>query len=403
MRRLVVSRAVQRSSLYVLLFLLPFSKAAIEIAFFVLLVGWLLEHVPTGWSTSVWRTPQGQRCLIALLAYLGVCALSVLTSSHPDLSLRGLIRKTLEYALFFVMVADVASDPVVAKRCLFVVMGSALFVGLDAVAQEVIGKDPLLGHHLFVYGRMTGPYENPIDLATYLMVVIPVVLVKMVEPHARGKWILGVLALLLVGSLVRTGSQGAWVGFLGGLALLFVLARRMRRLVLIGCLGLGAIALFLQTTGRSPNIFEFSDVGTQDRLFMWQAAWRMIEDRPIIGHGLNTFMANYLTYWVGGERQPRYAHNCYLQIWAETGLLGLGTFLVLIWCTVGLWLRAMRGMPEGPNRLMLLGLTAGLVAFLVQSAFDTNFYALRQAVLFWVLAGFALGFSERVQAPARPS
>ena len=127
---------------------------------------------------------------------------------------------------------------------------------------------------------------------------------------------------------------------------------------------------------------------------MWQAAMGMIRDRPILGHGLNTFMANYLTYWVGGEQAPRYAHNCYLQVAAETGLIGLGVFLVLLWQIFAYLLRGLTRLPSQEG-LLLLGMIAGLFAFAVQAGVDTNFYALRQAALFWTLAGLAVGYASR--------
>jgi inositol transport system permease protein len=66
------ARRLQRGALYVLLFLLPFSKAAIEICFPVLLLGWLLEHAPTGWRSSLWRSPPARWLLIALGGYLAL-------------------------------------------------------------------------------------------------------------------------------------------------------------------------------------------------------------------------------------------------------------------------------------------------------------------------------------------
>jgi len=134
---------------------------------------------------------------------------------------------------------------------------------------------------------------------------------------------------------------------------------------------------------------------------MWQAAIGMIRDRPLLGHGVNTFMANYLDYWVGGERLPRYAHNCYLQVAAETGVLGLAAFLGLLGT---LFRRVMDGLDEvGPGQhRMLLGLCGALVAFAIQAGLDTNFYALRQVVLFWVVAGLAVGLAEQGRAGPRP-
>jgi len=404
---------MQQASLYALLFLLPFSKAAIEICFPILLVGWLLEHIPTRWRSSLWRGPRTRWCLIALGAYLAVCALSILVSSHPDLSVRGFVRKTLEYALLFVMAADVAKEPRVAKRCLLVVFGSACLVGFDAVAQQIMGKDPLRGHGLFMYGerskaslfptsRMTGPYENPGDLATYLMVIVSIVLIRATTPQSRRTWVLWPLALLLVSVLINTRSQGAWLGLFGGLAVVSVLVQRLRRLFVGGCLGVLLVTgVLLKASGGLPGELQLFDVGTGDRLFIWQAGWHMVQARPVLGHGLNTFMANYLAYWVGGEQQPRYAHNCFLQVAAETGVLGLATFAWLLGTTLWLWGRALRVLDaQGHARSSpLVGLSAGLIGFLIQSFFDTNFYALRQATLFWTLAGVATGLA----VSARPS
>lgn len=131
---------------------------------------------------------------------------------------------------------------------------------------------------------------------------------------------------------------------------------------------------------------------------MWSTGWAMFLDQPLLGHGINTFMSNFEAY-AGGSRSPAYAHNCYLQIGAETGLLGLGSFFFFLLCLGNVCRRALRREPGSlPPRLLelrpvLTGLAGGVLAFLVQSVFDTNFYALRQAVLFWSLAGMILGLS----------
>ncbi|MBI4341307.1 MAG: O-antigen ligase family protein, partial [Candidatus Omnitrophica bacterium] len=139
------------------------------------------------------------------------------------------------------------------------------------------------------------------------------------------------------------------------------------------------------------------EFGKVDRWVCWVAAMRMIQDRPVLGFGLNTFMANYLDYWVGGERNPRYAHNCYLQMAAETGYIGLTAFLLLLGF---LFVRIVSGWRQAspPQQVLLAGCMAGLMAFAVQAGIDTNFYSLRQAALFWVIAGLAVGLSVRSEA-----
>ena len=390
---------IQEGALYVLLLLLPFSNAAIELSFGFLLVGWLLERLSSGTTRAggVWTHSSLNTLVKWLAAYLAVCALSIVVSDYPKSSLRALFAKWMEYLGFLVIVAHVVwNRPAAIRRGLIVVACSALLVVIESVAQELFGHGPFRGFPLAYYGRMTGPYRDPIDLATYFMVVIPVLLMFAVTCRRWRRWVLWGLLIMVFGCLARTESLGAWLGLGIGLAVVVMMDRTVRRHALVLCFGAALVgAVYLQRIGRLSEVFSGGDIGKVDRWFMWQAAIRMITDRPILGHGLNTLMANYLRYWVGGERQPRYAHNCYLQVTAETGLIGLVSFVGLLSCLLARLMARRRQVPSQEQR-WLLGLSAGLIAFLVQAGIDTNFYVLRQAALFWTLSGLALGLSERL-------
>ena len=139
---------------------------------------------------------------LAVGAYLGVCALSLLVSSHPWLSVKGLVNKWLEYLLLFIIAADLAATPNVVTRSLTVMTWSSVFVVIEAVTQEVFRKGIFRGLPFHAYGRITGPYENPIDLATYLIVIIPVLLTYGLSRHGRSRAGLLALLSLLVSGLV---------------------------------------------------------------------------------------------------------------------------------------------------------------------------------------------------------
>ena len=114
---------------------------------------------------------------------------------------------------------------------------------------------------------------------------------------------------------------------------------------------------------------------------------------------MNTFMANYLDHWVGGERMPRYAHNCYLQVAAETGVVGLATFGWFLIVLMGAGWRAQRSPALGTeDRYLLLAWLAATTAFLTQAFFDTPFYSLRFAALFTCVSGLIMGYAA---TPAR--
>jgi putative inorganic carbon (HCO3(-)) transporter len=386
--------SAQEWTLYAFLVLLPFSKAAVEIAFVFLLAAWLMERfVPAFRRPTVWTRPGTSRIGVAGLTFFAASALSIAGSKFPTQSIEGLIGKWAEYLLFLVILADVGGRPRVMRRSCAALTVAAALVVLEAFWQELTGKGLLRGYPLTIYARMTGPYENPIDLATFFMVAFPALLASWISQRGRARWSIGVVLLLVAVCLGRTEATGAWLGLLAGLAVMMAKEPRVRRYGLAAVAALVIVAAFwLRAMGRLDTTFSPTEAGTSDRWVMWQAALGMIADRPLLGHGVNTFMSNYLDYWVGGERMPRYAHNCYLQVAAETGLVGLAAFVALLGLV---WSRIWRSLrrPLAGDALMRLGVLGGLTAFLLQGAIDTNFYALRQAALFWALSGVALGAS----------
>ena len=395
-----------------LCFVIPFSIAAIEILFPVLLLAWCVERLP-GWKAFRAAGPANQRIVLySLLAYTLFCAWSITQSSFPRLSIEAWIGKTAEYSLIFLIAWDLSALPGAGQRNYQFIQTACWLVLAYCLLQEIsiynpwhngLPIDPIM-HRPLNYLRMTGPYKNPNDLATFLMVAA---LLFVGDRNNR------ILALLLTFCLVWTKSLGAVLGFSVGAAFLALQLQGIRRRwKLLGlCAGLLIVfAGFLALEPRIRDVFTLSDLGSQDRLRMWKIGWRMAMDRPWIGHGLNTFMANYQRYSPDPNQWPAYAHNCFLQIFAETGISGLLIFLAFLgslFFSTGRFLFRW-GIPAGDagreSALRILsGLMAGITAYLVQSFFDTNLYALRQAVLFWSWAGMALGLCRLLSNASRSS
>ena len=114
----------------------------------------------------------------------------------------------------------------------------------------------------------------------------------------------------------------------------------------------------------------------------------MIKDNPFLGKGVGTFMNNLVKYDVAPGYQ--YAHNCYLQIWAESGIFALLGFL---WLIIYVFYEGIKCFIKNKDYL-LLGVLSGLLAFLLHSFFDTCLYSLQLAVLFWLMLGFAVAITR---------
>ena len=143
--------------------------------------------------------------------------------------------------------------------------------------------------------------------------------------------------------------------------------------------------------GRLQSIFALSDPSSLDRKTIWQVAVRMIKDKPIFGQGLSTFMGNFpkygKDYYYLKQGIIPYAHNCYLQIAAEAGIVGLVSFLMLLGTFFIHTIKSLAKIKDKFYHAVLSGVSAGIIVTLVHSVVDTNLYSLQLSVLFWVMLG----------------
>jgi O-antigen ligase len=139
--------------------------------------------------------------------------------------------------------------------------------------------------------------------------------------------------------------------------------------------------MFLFPVFQERLFLTFKVGGDSDRFRYWLAALKMIKDHPFFGIGVGTFMANFSKYLPNCNIS--YAHNCYLQIWAETGVLALISFILFSTSLIYFGFKKFLVSKD----FLLLGLLSGAVGFLVHSFFEVNLYSLRLAVLFWVWVG----------------
>lgn len=198
--------------------------------------------------------------------------------------------------------------------------------------------------------------------------------------------------------LLSSWSRGAWLGATAGVGTVLVLRSRRALLlslvaavllaaaVLLGALNPALIpAPIAARVADIPAYFGVGDVINQpitdenfsviERLAHWLAALRMWERSPWLGVGPGNYAVVYpqvrLPLW---EEPLGHAHNIYLNVLAETGLVGLAAYL-LLWAGLFFWLwRNLRQVPPGSwNAALLLGVIGVGVHLSVHNVFD-NLY-----------------------------
>lgn len=210
---------------------------------------------------------------------------------------------------------------------------------------------------------------------------------------------LGLVCLLL------TLTRSAWIGFgIGSIIVLgWILRRgaisRSRWIPLVGLAGLGLVAAWGPVHERLGANHERA---ADERWLLNYINLEMIKDHPIVGIGLNTAYDSKYRYvpsfFTDGD-WIYIAHNQYLLVAAETGLLGISGFLWILLMAI----RSAMGGARAPDPLIgetgavLLGYLAGFVW-----GMNLDFYGGTQIYLvFWFIVGSAVGVRALADREAR--
>jgi putative inorganic carbon (HCO3(-)) transporter len=368
------------------------------------------------WIVSLFFSPRRPLIVSPLFwpmaAYLGWQLVSVLLSPDPLTGLRA-VRAEWIILLFFLVINFVDQERW-AHRLVDVLVLTAALVGLYAIWQHWAGWDLYRQRPLRATGGVfeaTGLFGHHLTFGGYVMMVL-MLSGSLCLFGTRGfrRIIYGVSSLVLILSLLFSYARSAWLGFLAGvLAITLVRNRKALTFVLVGiAIVILAVALFLpsarEQAGEAAALFQNPMVNSS-RLQMWSAALRLIRDHPFLGAGVGQaarLLPNY-----GCDLGYAHVHNDLLNAAANSGLLGLATFL---WMWVA-FLRLANGCRRGRrgNAWTTAMATAGLgivVAFLVAGLFQCYYTDAEDGMVLWFCLGLVIAVCaiERKEAgsPASP-
>jgi O-antigen ligase len=345
----------------------------------------------------VWRSPFTLPALLFIVAG----AISVLIAPSHSAAL-GLYRAyILEPIAFFVAVSFVVRSWAQAR---LVLLGLAISGIALAVPNLYVVLQAIRHHALNLAGAPpVAVYQTPNAVALFLIPLIAVAsAVVIYSPDVRDRWASAAFLVIALPAALLTFSRGGYVALLV-IGLLLALSHRSR-IWLVPTLALVALAF-----SRIPAVA--SRIGHQlnpadpnnsldQRVRLWKATLRMLQDHPIFGTGLSGFgrSINGYRYVSGYSDQLIYPHNIVLNFWTETGLLGLAAFA---WIFVRAAQVGWRGWRMGtPSwRPLQLGVLLALVGMIVHGLVDVPYLKNDLSLEFWVLLG--LSWAGRPLAGAR--
>jgi O-antigen ligase len=205
-----------------------------------------------------------------------------------------------------------------------------------------------------------GIFENPNDLAYGLVVLFPIALALALDSRGARRLLLLATLGVYVAAVLATFSRGGLLGLTAVLVL--AVARWTRSWFRLPVLLLLAAGLLFALPGAWQRAEGYGDLredrSVHQRVDSLRAGLAMAGDRPLLGVGLGCSLLGW-EHWAPADRiarKPLHTHNTFVQVLAETGLIGAAVFLALLgaalvksWRTARAWRRA-----DDPRRARLV-------------------------------------------------
>jgi len=332
-----------------------------------------------------------------LLAWMVISFVNI-DSELAYKGIRGFL-KWIEYLGFFVIAAEILSQQKMRRKFICIFFLSMTLVTINGFFQLWHGTDFLRQVSLDPgrITRMKSSLGSPNNLAGFYLLSLPLVFhqVKKFFDEKNKFFILHlILFLFFASAFICTFSRSAFVGLVFSISFYLVIKNwRLSILFFIFLL----ILLGFSATLRSNFItsLNFNDITVNERLYQWQACWKLFKEHPVLGHGINTFYRRLPTLQLASGPYRGYAHNSYLQMAVELGFVGVLLFMAPLITGLKKFLR-------DRNSNFNDALWVGLLAYLVQAFFDNNFYAMQSAFLFWFFWAFYFRTKAESAIPETP-
>ncbi|HEX9656190.1 MAG TPA: O-antigen ligase family protein [Bacteroidota bacterium] len=275
-------------------------------------------------------------------------------------------------------------------------------VSVFAIVQYFVPNSSLLDFYLGEGRRIGSTLGNPIYLSGFIVGFLPLLLSYLfLESNRFVRVLLFIFLCLLLLLLLATQSRGSIIAVAISTLLFLFLSRAIERTHRFGiafvlvCATIVSFFFFPQVSQRFASLLDLDKGSTlARRVVFWNAGVDAIASSPLVGYGVGSYeeaMREFrpADYWiVKSEDIVPHAHNEFLEVGVELGLIGLALYFtavgVVIIGGIDIWRKSKS---EGKRNIPIIGLLCGVAGVLIDNLANVS---LRQApigALFWLSMG----------------
>ncbi len=324
------------------------------------------------------RTPLDAPVLLFALVSLA----AALLSDEPVESLRGLKNLLLVAAVY--LVAFGVATRTAGRRLFAVLLVSGTASSLFGVAVFLLGRGE------GTLGRTPGTFSTAMTFGGITLVLsslfAAVALGAGVEKRTRAAALFASAASLA--ALFFSFTRSSWLGMVVALAVVLAILRRRLLVPFAAALVLFAVLLPARYRERVESIWNPSYRTNVQRIELARGGWSIFKEHPVLGVGTRDLAGLYREHMPPGAVHVHgHLHNVFLQIAAQTGVVGLAAFSYLL---VSFFMLVAGNLKPGlppPERAFAAGSLAALAGFVVNGLFEWNFGDAEVVTMIYVVVG----------------
>jgi O-antigen ligase/Tfp pilus assembly protein PilF len=360
---------------------------------------------------------------LPIFLFVLIMTISLLNTNNLIISLREYIIFLFYIILFFLIISNVKSEwqfNSFIKILFFTSTAISIYTLMHYYGVNLT--------YLKEYSDIVSPIGNKNLISNYLATTFPIILsYYLLEDKRKSKIIYYLILSICYATIIICQTRGIWISIFLTLIIgiyLFIkfkfsfnIFRKNNKWLILLFVTIAVITIIystgnilnkgrITTVQKVASIYEDDFSSMNSRLIIWQTTIDMIKVKPIFGIGIGSFKMNYhyyqakviennkdyLKYW----RHPLDAHNEYLQIGAELGLIGLLVFLYVIYIFYNLFLRYIKKEKNVKNQIIALGLIGGMTIYLFHCMFSFPFRIPALGATFFTILGLTFIYTKNI-------
>ncbi|MCX7910638.1 MAG: tetratricopeptide repeat protein [Endomicrobia bacterium] len=267
-------------------------------------------------------------------------------------------------------------------------------------------------------GRCVSTFGNPNFLSSFLILLFPLMFVEYIYSRSV---LMFIFLIIYYCALLSTLTRSSWLGlFVSLVYMLGILFLKERKLLIGNKYRVAILFIFMSIffllwpkspVGGNPSVVErileirqAKEVYAplHQRFLIWLCGWDMIKEKPITGKGWGLFELFYPFYQgkylfvkeLSHRTHANNAHNEIIEIWSQTGTLGLGIYILFLICFFIYSYKIFKKEKNYPQKLFILALSSSVLGMIVDNLLNVTIHFCIPAFLYFFNIGSLASFDE---------